>query len=230
MDIFVYSDESGVFDKEHNEYFVFGGLLFLSTSERLECSHLYSAAEKATRESERFARGKELKASSVSNISKGKLYRSLNRYHKFGIIVRQGSVLGRIFTSAKDKQRYLDYAFKIGLKRKLQSMIGNGELLPGEVHDIIVLVDEHTTATNGRYELREALEAEFKGGTYNYDYSKAFPPIFPHMNKIHLSYKDSSSTLLIRAADIVANRIYLQAREGIPAGEHENKLFVTWLP
>lgn len=29
MNIYVYSDESGVFDKEHNEYFVFGGLILL---------------------------------------------------------------------------------------------------------------------------------------------------------------------------------------------------------
>lgn len=28
MNIYIYSDESGVFDKEHNDYFVFGGLIF----------------------------------------------------------------------------------------------------------------------------------------------------------------------------------------------------------
>ena len=27
MNIYVYSDESGVFDKEHKDYFVFGGLM-----------------------------------------------------------------------------------------------------------------------------------------------------------------------------------------------------------
>ena len=29
MNIYIYSDESGVFDKEHNDYFVFGGLILL---------------------------------------------------------------------------------------------------------------------------------------------------------------------------------------------------------
>lgn len=28
MDLFIYSDESGVFDKAHNEIFVYGGLIF----------------------------------------------------------------------------------------------------------------------------------------------------------------------------------------------------------
>ena len=30
MDIYVYSDESGVFDSAHNSWFVFGGVMFLS--------------------------------------------------------------------------------------------------------------------------------------------------------------------------------------------------------
>ena len=158
------------------------------------------------------------------------LPRRRNRYHKFGVIIRQNEVLDRIFASKKDKQRYLDYAFKIGLKRKLQALIMNSEIDPGKVRDIYVLVDEHSTATNGHYELREALEAEFKNGTYNFDYSIGFAPIFPRMNDVCLFFKDSSSTLLVRAADVVANRIYHQARKGICAGEHENNLFVTWLP
>ena len=230
MDIYVYSDESGVFDKKHNEYFVFGGLLFLGNDERNECSHMYSAAEKVIREMEHFDRTRELKAAFVSNNAKGKLYRSLNRFHKIGVIIRQQRVLDRIFTNKKDKQRYLDYAFKIGLKRKLQALITSGAIDPREVRDIYVFVDEHSTATNGCYELKEALEAEFKNGTYNFNYSTQFPPLFPHMNEVCLFFKDSSSTLLVRAADIVANRIYHRARQGIEAGEHENKLFITWLP
>lgn len=34
MNIYVYSDESGVFDKEHNDYFVFGGLILLGTEDK----------------------------------------------------------------------------------------------------------------------------------------------------------------------------------------------------
>lgn len=29
MDIFIYSDESGVFDQKHNKFFVFAGILFI---------------------------------------------------------------------------------------------------------------------------------------------------------------------------------------------------------
>lgn len=34
MDLFIYSDESGVFDKIHNEIFVYGGLIFLGKEEK----------------------------------------------------------------------------------------------------------------------------------------------------------------------------------------------------
>lgn len=36
MNIFVYADESGVFDRTHNNVFVFGGLIFLGKDERDE--------------------------------------------------------------------------------------------------------------------------------------------------------------------------------------------------
>ncbi len=35
MNIYVYSDESGVFDKEHNDCFVFGGLILLGTEDKV---------------------------------------------------------------------------------------------------------------------------------------------------------------------------------------------------
>jgi len=231
MDIYVYADESGVFDKKHNEYFVFGGLIFLSNDERCECSRLYSAIEKEVRKNERLDTHNEIKASAVTNHAKGRLYRSLNRYHKFGIVVQQKDILDSIFNNKKSKQRYLDYAFKIGLKRKLQVLIESCEIDPDAIGDIYVFVDEHTTATNGCYELREALEEEYKFGTHNYTYNTFYPPIFPHMTgEVQLWFKDSASTLLVRAADIVANRIYYHARNNALENSRSNKLYIEKLP
>ena len=49
MDLFIYSDESGVFDKEHNEIFVFGGLIFLGKEEKDNYARKYIAAENVLR-------------------------------------------------------------------------------------------------------------------------------------------------------------------------------------
>lgn len=51
MDIYVYSDESGVFDKEHNDVYVFGGIILLSKSSKDECTRKYKHAEDVVRTS-----------------------------------------------------------------------------------------------------------------------------------------------------------------------------------
>lgn len=216
MDIYVYSDESGVFDKQHNEWYVFGGLIFLGKESRDIASRMYSKAEKDIRTRRRFDASVELKASSLHNSDKGKLYRSLNNFHKFGAIVYQKGVLNRIFLSSKDKQRYLDYVYKIAVKRCLEKLINCKVIAPENIDNIFFYVDEHSTATNGLYELREALEQELKRGTYNMNYSLFYPPILPSMKAIHLTYRDSKSTILIRASDIVANRLRYLSVSGKP--------------
>lgn len=208
MDIYIYSDESGVFDYIHNEYFVFGGLIFLSKQEKDNQVHKYANVEKTIRNSLNFNRYTELKASFLAPKYKNKIFRSLNNCRKFAVIVNQKRINESIFNNKKSKQRYLDYAYKIGVKNALQELISKGLIIPNEVENIYFNVDEHTTATNGRYELREALENEFKWGTFNYDYQTHFPPIFPNMLNVNLNYSNSEKVRMIRASDIIANYIY----------------------
>lgn len=49
MNIYIYSDESGVFDYLHNDIFVFGGLIFLSKEEKDIASRKYIHAESKIR-------------------------------------------------------------------------------------------------------------------------------------------------------------------------------------
>lgn len=211
MNIYIYSDESGVFDKYHNEIFVFAGLICLGTKNKEIWSRKYSAAEKAIRNSGNYNVNDELKATFVSNKEKGKLARSLNNCYKFCTIIRQNQVLSRIFNSKKDKQRYLDYAYKMAVKNAFTTMISDGLIDPNSVNHLYFYVDEHTTATNGRYELHEALEQEFKNGTYNYRYDKYFPPIFTELQSVNVTFCNSENKLLVRSADIIANRVYYYA-------------------
>lgn len=102
----------------------------------------------------------------------------------------------------------MDYVYKVCLRKALESLINNGLIDISLVENIYVYTDEHTTATNGKYELKEALEQEFKYGTFNSNYRHFFEPLFPDMKSIQLKLCDSSANTLIRAADIVANHIY----------------------
>lgn len=228
IDIFVYSDESGVFDYKHNEWFVFGGIITLSKEEKDGLIRLYKKAEESI--APKYGNGVELKASVITTKERTKLFRSMNRANKFGVVIKQ-SALNRkeIFNNKKTKQRYLDYAYKIGVKTALQQMMDNGLFAASDVNNIHVFVDEHTTATDGLYELREALLQEFKEGTFNYDYNKYFEPIFPTMKGLDLHYCNSLKNTLIRASDIIANRIYHEVVSGKDPEIRDN-LFITYLP
>lgn len=208
MDIYVFSDESGVFDCAHNDIYVYGGVVFFSKEERDVADRKYRHAERILRLNGKYEGIPELKATAISNQDKGSMFRSTSRYHRFGIVIDQKKLLARIFKSKKDKQRYLDFAYKIGLKRLFESLVAEGAIDADEVENLYVFVDEHTTATNGKYELREALEQEFKLGTYNLSYSSFFPPIFKNLKGVTLSFCNSAKKPLVRAADIIANRVY----------------------
>lgn len=231
MNIFIYSDESGVFDKVHNDVFVFGGLILLGKEQQEEWSRRYSAAERVLRQTKGVSKGYELKATKISNKEKGKMFRALNKCYKFGVVINEKRILDNIFQSKKDKQRYLDYAYKIAVKRAFQNLIQKKIINQDDIERIYFFVDEHTTATNGKYELRESLEQEFKYGTYNYNYEKYFPPIFSNMKEVYVQFCNSESKLLIRAADIVANKIYyLAVNEKYDELNEMENLFINYLP
>lgn len=229
MNLFVYSDESGVLDKIHNEIYVFGGLIFIEKENRDIENRKYISVEKLIRTNAGYSKEQELKACKIRNQDKYKLYRSLGPCIKFGAVIEQEKVLDRIFCSKKDKQRYLDYVYKISLKRALLDLIREGKISTQTVENIYIFADEHTTATNGRYELREGLEQEFKIGTYNYQYDRFFPPVFNNLKNVNLEFCNSASKPLIRAADIVANKIYHDAINGRRLLGCNN-LYITYFP
>ena len=81
---------------------------------------------------------------------------------------------------------------KFRLKGALEHLIDDGVFIPADIERLYFYVDEHSTATNGKYELRETLEQEFKYGTFNTNYSRFFPPIFPDLKDVQLEFCDSS--------------------------------------
>ena len=230
MDIFVYSDESGVFDVEHNDIYVFGGLILLGKDAKDVCARKYSHAEKVLRHNKAVGPNYELKATNLENFEKSELYRSLNKIYKFGVVIDQKKLHAKIFEHKKTKQRYLDYAYKIALKKALKHLISSGEIKVNDVNGIHIFVDEHTTATDGKYELRESIEQEFKYGMFNFDYGAYYPPIFPDIECVELKYCDSATVRLIRAADIVANRLFYLAVSKQINNLSTEKFFVSHLP
>lgn len=211
MTIYVYSDESGVFDKAHNNIFVFGGIVLLSKEDRDIQARKYSKVEKIIQNIENLSEGVEAKASILSNKSKSKIFRSLNDVEKFGIVVHQKELSDEIFKKKEDKQRYLDWAYKYALKRKLEDMIKRKLIVPETVTTILIYTDEHATKSSGIYDLKKTIEQELIHGMH-YDNSPFYrSPLFKNANEVKVTFCNSASNTLIRAADIIANRLYYLA-------------------
>lgn len=213
MNIFIYGDESGVFDRNNHDYFVFGGLIFLSKEDKDAAARKFLHAERSI--SPQYDLSKscgELKSCGLKRKHRSSLFRSTNKEYRYGCVVNIQSLNDNIFDNKKSKQRYLDYAYKIGLKRSLGRLIACSLINPTEVEYVYIYFDNHTTATNGHYELREGIETEFKHGTINYRYNMFHEPLFKGIKGVNLEYKDSKTTTLIRASDNIANMVNYHAR------------------
>ena len=174
MNLYIYSDESGVFDAKHNKYFVFGGLICMGNDERDLASRKYAHVERVMYEN---GKSGELKANNIGLQNKKKVYRSLKYLRRFAVIIDEKKVNPEIFKNKRHKQRYLDFAYKIVLKKCLQ-YLQEQAIIKDHVSDIYIYCDEHTTSTDAVYELREALLSEFKNGTFNSNYDCFYQPIF----------------------------------------------------
>ena len=177
MELYIYSDESGVFDCKHNQFYTYGGLIMVGKELRDNVARKYVGAEKNIAKA--YPPGMELKAALVSNRHKTKLYGALKPCLKFGAIITQANVHQEIFAHKTSKQRYLDYVYKMALKNAFIEMEAANIIRFEDITGLSVYMDEHTTATDGCYELRQALLQEFKIGTFNRDWNTFYKPIFP---------------------------------------------------
>lgn len=203
MNIYVYSDESGVFDEKHQDYFVFGAILFLDEHTKNECSRRFKAIEKSIANTK--AINGEIKSSRISKNDKRRLFKVLKPYKKFIVAINIKRIFPQIMSNKKTKQRYLDFAYKLGLKFTLRNLISESVISEKTINNIYVYCDEHTTATDGIYELEESIEQDLKIGTFSSDYKSFHPPLFSNMQSVQVKYLDSKYNTLIRCADIIAN-------------------------
>lgn len=109
-------------------------------------------------------------------------------------------------------------------------MINIGQINPFEIENIYFFVDEHTTATDGLYELRESMLQEFKEGMFTSNFQTFKEPIFPNLKNLDVKFCNSSKKPLIRAADIVSNRLYYATVNADLENLDKTKFYITRLP
>ncbi len=65
MNLYIYTDESGVFDYVHNDYFVYGGIIFLSKEEKDIAVRKYLHVERIVKNKEIYIDNPEIKGNSI---------------------------------------------------------------------------------------------------------------------------------------------------------------------
>ena len=192
----------------------------------------YRAAEKNYRKKPLYRNIGELKASRLSFDDRRNLFRLTSVSERFAFIVNMNALdKRRIFSDPDSKQRYLDWVFKVGLKEVFQKLISQGSIIPGDDVIIRCFIDEHTTATNGLYGLEKSIYQEFHEGTLNYRYSKRFDPILNESQlKVCVKYVNSEVYELVRAADIIANRVLFEITSGDISSLHSDNLLIRFFP
>lgn len=216
MKLYVYADESGTFDKANNDLFVYGGVI-VSAQNRKAANDRYIGLERSLRKAAHGAYGDaELKASIMKPKHRHKVFKALRGMGcaQFAAIVDQCALQDTIFTTKFSKQRYLDYALKLAIKNGICSLFRTGAVRKEDIERMSVIVDEHSTSTDGKYNLVQSINMEFRFGVHNLTWDRYYKPVFnADFPAIPVEYVDSSKVPLIRAADVTANWVYRAVRD-----------------
>ncbi len=211
MKLYVFADESGVFDRVHADLFVYGGVIILGKTnyDYIVNKHL-SLERRLRREDASLKNAPEIKAAYLNLKQRKRLFNlQAPQCVRFGVVIDQQRVYKQIYQTKQDKQSFLDYALKRGIKQAIESANTSGLIRKEEINCISIVVDEHSTATSGKYTFEETVDEEFRRGTYSPNYDKFFPPLFSlDFPRIPVAYCDSKKVVGVRIADITANWIY----------------------
>ncbi|MCF0237781.1 MAG: DUF3800 domain-containing protein [Sphaerochaetaceae bacterium] len=204
QNIYIYSDESGVFDNKHFEKFVYGGVIFTDKQNLELKSRKYLALERKLRNKKVYKQEPELKAYKLESHDRKLLYSIFGDSIKFAVIINLNKLDSKsTFKDQKTRQMYLDFAFCYGIKAVFEKLIGRGTLFGADDTQLFFYADEHPTANSEKLSLKEMLEKVLK-----FDTGKYLQPLFPKLSKLEVKYCNSENTTLIRSADIIANHIY----------------------
>lgn len=206
--ITIYLDDSGVLDKNHPvPHFVYAGYVFLSVEEREHAKRRYIDVVRLLKKIS--GRKDELKAATISNKSKRKLYSVMNPFRSVAAHVKTDKVYDSILSDKRSIHRYKDYVIKMLVKRTLEQLLSENIISADEDIKLDLNIDEQPVSTDGYYGLQDSIYEELKNGITNWDYGTTRPPLFNKGVEVNVKYFVSDHNYLGQAADIIANRMWV---------------------
>lgn len=209
--ILFFIDDSGVLtDKSNDVYFIYGGMYFLSNSEKNNASIGVEKIKNTTK-----FEGDELKFSRIRNRET-----KLKTVKRIGSLVNSCSVsvsitsLNRVdLDCAHSIGKYKDYMLKMLIKSVIIELVNQGKLNPCLDLNVELYIDQQATRTNGYYNLKDSIQKELNYGMHS---GHIFhPPIWEGLVRVtKVKYCVSHNHYLLQAADIIAGYVRLSCNEG----------------
>lgn len=225
----VFLDDSGVFVTGQDRYFVYAGYVFIGIESRNDANREYrTLSDNIRKELNHIG---ELKAKHLKGTKhKRALVKVLKNYESMACVISLPTIKKSITSNKLSIHRYKDFALKIAIKRKLETLINTGHVDPSKNTELNIFIDEQHTSTDGFYSLSESIREEFVNGIRNLDYGSFHPPLFTGEVAIKVKFCDSSGNYLIQASDILANRMHTSFNYENPELRRLPKLHIVRLP
>lgn len=212
MDLYIFSDESGIFDSKHYDLFVYAGLIIIGKQDMDMLSRRYLGLEKNLRKKTKYKNTGELKARHLDDCDRKKLLKLFSRVLKFAVLVDLKKLDQEfVFKNQKSKQRYMDFAYQTVLRKAFELMLHENIVKLEEELSIFIHEDNHHIATGIKCSKEEAIFQDLQSGTYVPGSGMFIPPLFPNLQKVSVTLHDSVQATLIRGADLIANTVYVSA-------------------
>lgn len=219
--IHIYIDDSGVLTN-NEEYFIYAGYCFISDNEKNRAKNHYKNIVKQIRQKHDY-KG-ELKAARLSKKHKNSLFKVMQSFYSCSVVIKIAKMNPYIMQDKKAIQRYKDYALKTLVRKMIKNLLKNGVIHPEEQLNLMINIDQQTSAPKGLYNLSEGIKEELSYGIRNFNYDVELEPLMKQIVNVRTVYCVSEKNYLIQAADILANRIRLsfvvKSPELLPKREH----------
>ncbi|MGY3725181.1 Protein of unknown function [Granulicatella balaenopterae] len=219
--IYIYIDDSGVLTN-NEEYFIYAGYCFIGDNEKNRANNHYKKIVKRIRRKHDY-KG-ELKAARLSKKHKNSLFKVMQNFYSCSVVIKIDQMNQFVMQDKKAIQRYKDYALKKLVRKMIKNLLKNGIIYPEEQLNLMINIDQQTSAPKGLYNLSEGIKEELSYGIYNFNYDLVLPPLMNRKVTINTIYCISEKNYLIQAADILANRIrssyVVKSPELLPKRKH----------
>ncbi len=200
--IYFVMDDSGKIDAK-NDYLFYGGFVFFN-QEQMK-NFIYTYQNYLEKIKNKYPHKEEVKSNFLKHNDRQKFIKMFSQNYSFAVLIDNTRLYEDIKKDAKSKGRFIDYAIKRLIKEVLKDCLKKNYLQKEKPIQIEILIDNQTIKSNGLYNLSLSIQKELTKGMKPL-LEASYQPLFSKAS-VHVTYKDSKTSLLIQGADLLVGTV-----------------------